>query len=205
MLPLKPAGSISTDGDNFGQNNFAAKQALIEQEANGTSLDDINEVGTIARKFFGEQLPKAARNTINGVKSALTPAFVQRMAKTKIHLQEIQHEERFMNQFYCPFLFLIQFAPYLYRNLDYLQENITKTIEQEYNHHKEERQRAKLIRQMMEARKHLRAEKKTALVEADKAHIEEEFRRHHKRRELQMAEQNVCFVISPFLLFFLFS
>lgn len=166
---------VDESGGAFGSNNLEAKQQRIaDEDDGGMSLDDINEIGGLARKFFLRDLPKAASRSYNAVKDGVTPQFIQRMRKTKIHLKRIEVEER---------------------NLDNLNYKVNDTIRREYQNHKEEKERTRLVRQLMEARKHIKAEKKHALQDADKIRVEEEFKEHHKRRQMQLEEANVRVIV----------
>ena len=90
-IPLRPAGE---ELNNFDGSNYAQKAEMIQKEAEDrVGLDDILEAGTLIRKFFTQDLPKISATTYKTVKTTLTPDFIKRMNRKKIHIKYVQEKE----------------------------------------------------------------------------------------------------------------
>lgn len=93
-VPLRPAGE---EVNNFGGNNYAQKAEMIDKEVDTRiALDDILELGTMAGKFFSQDLPKYSLSAYKTVKSSLTPDFIKRMNRKKIHIKYVQEKEEYV-------------------------------------------------------------------------------------------------------------
>jgi hypothetical protein len=89
-VALKPMGGES----NFGSNNLEAKMEAIDNaEDSFFTTDTLAEVGTLLTKFVRKDLPVHARTALKTVKHGLTPAFIRRMKRKKIHIQKVEGGE----------------------------------------------------------------------------------------------------------------
>ena len=87
-------------GNDFGTNSYEQKMRMIEESKNDSlTLDDMNDLGTVLSKALTEDLPKVALATAGNVAKALLPGFLKRMQKRKIHSQQINELEKFVNFF----------------------------------------------------------------------------------------------------------
>jgi hypothetical protein len=104
------AGSGEDPADfsgNFGENNYQKKAEMLDKEIeNRIGLDDLLEVGTYFRKFVTQDIPKTANSTYKTVKSGLTPGFIKRMRRKKIHLKYAEEREEYDTSVVYIFLFL---------------------------------------------------------------------------------------------------
>lgn len=82
------------DADPFGGSNLQAKQKYVDDNVqDGFNVEDMEELGTVMRKFFSEDLPTGTINALKGVASALTPGFIRRYKNTKIHAKEVEDRD----------------------------------------------------------------------------------------------------------------
>ncbi|RYH20725.1 hypothetical protein EON65_22620 [archaeon] len=87
-------GAPENDNSGFGTNNFDQKAEQAEKEFNDAfTVDDIIDLGQSVNKFISRDLPKHTVNAFKAVKSAITPGFIKRQQRKKIHIQLIQNEE----------------------------------------------------------------------------------------------------------------
>lgn len=56
----------------------------------------MEELGTAVRKLFREDIPVAAKGALNNAVKSLTPGFIQRFQNKKIHVQEVEDKERYV-------------------------------------------------------------------------------------------------------------
>ena len=94
--PLRDNGEeLLNTSNNFGENNFHQKAEMMEKEVeNRIGLDDLLEAGTYLRKFVSQDLPKLSHSTYKAVKSGLTPGFIKRMRRKKVHLKYVDEKEQ---------------------------------------------------------------------------------------------------------------
>ena len=82
------------DADPFSGSNLHAKQQYVDDHMpDGFNIEDMEELGTVMRKFFSEDLPTGTVNALKGVASALTPGFIRRYKNTKIHAKEVEDRD----------------------------------------------------------------------------------------------------------------
>lgn len=89
-------GGPQEDGDSsFGTNNYEAKVAASEKAAeNAFGVEEVADLGILFRDFVIREVPKAAVHALKVVRSSLTPGFVRRMKKTKIHIKHVAETEK---------------------------------------------------------------------------------------------------------------
>lgn len=92
-------GEPQDEGDSsFGTNNYEAKVAASEKLAeNSFGVDEVADLGSLFTNFLIAEVPKAAANAYKTVKSTLTPGFIRRMKKTKIHIKDIDDTKKYVN------------------------------------------------------------------------------------------------------------
>lgn len=88
-------GGGAEESNTFGQNNYE-KKAEDAQRAFDESftVDDIADLGNAASKFFTKDLPKSTMWALRTAKTVMTPGFIKRNNAKKIHIQQVEREER---------------------------------------------------------------------------------------------------------------
>jgi hypothetical protein len=101
-----PASSISIkqpalqqDGPNdsasFGVNNYEQKQKIIgEYYSNHITAENVQEMGQLAKSLFTEALPSVASEMAHMIKYGLTPPFIQQFYAKKVHVKQIESNEK---------------------------------------------------------------------------------------------------------------
>ncbi len=79
------------------------------------------------------------------------------------------------------------------RALENLKESADETRIKELAYKKQQRKQDRIIRELLNAKKHLRDEVNVIKADAQNAMIEKQFKEYHVRRDLQLAELNVSF------------
>jgi hypothetical protein len=86
LLPLVPE-----QNSEFDTYNYEKKQEATE---NSFTTEDIAELGNKTIKSFKNDVGKGSSWAYNRIKSAVTPGFIKRSNKKKVHIESIQKEEK---------------------------------------------------------------------------------------------------------------
>ena len=79
----------------------------------------------------------------------------------------------------------------LFRALADLKDSAVESMQKELTHKKAMREQDRIIRELLNAKKHLRDEVKAVLKTAEAEQVEAQFKEYHKRRDAQLAELTV--------------
>lgn len=80
--------------DAFSGSNLEAKQKYADEHLEeGLSLDNVEELGEVVKKFFSEDIPAGARNAMKNLKDTFTPGFLRRFQNKKVHAKEVEDRE----------------------------------------------------------------------------------------------------------------
>lgn len=83
------------DSASFGVNNYEQKQKIIgEYYSNHITAENVQEMGQLAKSIFTEALPSAASEMAHMIKYGLTPPFIQQFYAKKIHVKQIESNEK---------------------------------------------------------------------------------------------------------------
>jgi len=83
------------DSASFGVNNYEEKQKIIgEYYSNHITAENVKEVGQLAKSLFTEALPSVAGEVAQMIKYGLTPPFIQQFYAKKIHVKQIESNEK---------------------------------------------------------------------------------------------------------------
>lgn len=91
--------ALQQDGPNdsasFGVNNYEQKQKIIgEYYSNHITAENVKEMGQLAKSLFTEALPSVASEMAHMIKYGLTPPFIQQFYAKKIHVKQIESNEK---------------------------------------------------------------------------------------------------------------
>ena len=83
------------DSASFGVNNYEQKQKIIgEYYSNHITAENVQEMGQLAKSLFTEALPSVASEMAQMIKYGLTPPFIQQFYAKKIHVKQIESNEK---------------------------------------------------------------------------------------------------------------
>lgn len=91
--------ALQQDGPNdsasFGVNNYEQKQKIIgEYYSNHITAENVQEMGQLAKSLFTEALPSVASEMAHMIKYGLTPPFIQHFYAKKVHVKQIESNEK---------------------------------------------------------------------------------------------------------------
>eukprot|EP01038_Epipyxis_sp_PR26KG_P004244 gene4244-6023_t len=158
-------GDDDAGGSNFGVNRFDEKH---DANTSGAGLDDVEGMGALLSNIITKDLPTAASSALKEIKEIFTPGFVRRMTNKQVHLKQVDITETY---------------------LDSLPNKVSTTIKKDLENKKGVRERTRIVKELIEAKKHLREEVKVAVDNAKKTSADEEFRLYAMRRDAQIAEE----------------
>lgn len=98
-INIKQQQPVQQDGPNdsasFGVNNYEQKQKIIgEYYSNHITAENVQEMGQLAKSLFTEALPNVASEMARVIKYGLTPPFIQQFYAKKIHVKQIESNEK---------------------------------------------------------------------------------------------------------------
>ena len=93
-MSFMSAAPAPPTADTFGGSNLEAKRKFVDDYYESTiTMENVEELGGVVRKFLREDLPNAAKGTVKTVVNGLTPGFIKRFRNKKIYAQEVEERE----------------------------------------------------------------------------------------------------------------
>lgn len=87
----------ANDETNSEGPTFKEKMEAIDKEievSNRIGLDDLLEAPYYIRKFLSEDAPKQANKAFKALKHGITPGFIRRMNRKKVHAKYVEEREQ---------------------------------------------------------------------------------------------------------------